>query len=145
MCTRPCWGTPSEIQKIIDSGLGNRLYSDYWSRNSDHGDINMIQPALKGHESNNAPFWPRNDHGCTFWKNGLCELHDSGMKPIEGRLAHHSKDYEAEDKSLEMSVHEMVARTWDNEEGRQVYENWIKDHYIEREEIDDETDDGVHS
>ncbi len=29
------------------------------------------------------------EHGCVFWKNGLCELHDLKLKPTEGRLSYH--------------------------------------------------------
>jgi hypothetical protein len=29
--TRPCWGTPQEIQKIIDAGFGDKLMLDCWA------------------------------------------------------------------------------------------------------------------
>lgn len=130
MCTRPCWGTPENIQKLIDAGFGNRLYADYWcGRRVEDSDINMIQPALKDFEHGIAPFWPRTEKGCTFWKDGLCELHDKGLKPIEGKLADCSKNsskLDEEKSKYGMTCHEMVARTWDSEEGRTLYENWIK-------------------
>ncbi|MCS2303739.1 hypothetical protein NXX23_17745 [Bacteroides ovatus] len=28
--------------------------------------------------------------GCTFFQDGLCELHAAGLKPTEGRLSHHT-------------------------------------------------------
>lgn len=30
------------------------------------------------------------DGHCTFFRNGLCELHDAGLKPTEGRLSYHT-------------------------------------------------------
>ena len=32
MCKyRPCWGTPEELEKIIEAGFSNRLMMDYWA------------------------------------------------------------------------------------------------------------------
>lgn len=31
--------------------------------------------------------------GCTFFSAGLCTLHALGLKPLEGRISHHSKDW----------------------------------------------------
>lgn len=30
------------------------------------------------------------DEGCIFFHDGLCELHDKGLKPTEGRLSYHT-------------------------------------------------------
>lgn len=29
------------------------------------------------------------DGSCVFYNDGKCELHENGLKPTEGRLAHH--------------------------------------------------------
>jgi hypothetical protein len=116
-CQRPCWGTPSEIQKLIDAGF-NRLMYDYWVRsNEEGGDIDIICPALKGYENRAAPFWPEGQ--CTFQdENGLCELHDLGLKPLEGRVVHCKASFP--------SLHEDVAMTWDTEEGKAIVSLFMK-------------------
>jgi Fe-S-cluster containining protein len=84
MCEhRPCWGTPEEIEKIIEAGLGDRLMNDYWIESPQ--DVQIFSPAIVGYEGRTAPFMPIG--ACTFLKNGLCELHDKGLKPLEGRTA----------------------------------------------------------
>lgn len=58
--------------------------------------------------------------GCTFQTtNGMCELHDKGLKPLEGRLAHHSLN--AGD------LHFEVAQLWDNKKGQEIVEKWKKE------------------
>jgi hypothetical protein len=58
------------------------------------------------------------DSGCVFHVNRLCQLHDAGLKPFEGKVAHHSRDGK--------NIHEAVAAAWDNDEGRAVVARWRK-------------------
>ena len=78
MCRIPCLGTPEDISNLINAGYGNRLKESFWAFGiiaETHEDvIKMIQPEIK-------------DGWCTFYKNGLCELHNLGLKPLEGKLA----------------------------------------------------------
>lgn len=84
--TRPCWGTPKDILKIINAGYGKKLMLDWWGNMvGDEIDFYMIVPAIKGYESYRAPIYPIGE--CTFYKDGLCELHNLKLKPLEGRLA----------------------------------------------------------
>lgn len=84
MCERrPCWPTPDEAKRIKDAGFGDRLMIDYWVESPT--DIKIECPAIVGYEGLNAPFIPVGR--CTFLKDGLCELHDLGLKPLEGRVA----------------------------------------------------------
>lgn len=81
-CRTPCIGTPEDITKLIEAGYQSRLSPTLWAAGmlmglTDHP-IKMLQPI-------------REDNGwCTFYHDGLCELHDKGLKPTEGRLSHHS-------------------------------------------------------
>lgn len=54
------------------------------------------------------------EHGCVFWKDGLCELHDRGLKPTEGRLSYHvlTEENICFSKSLTWNV----AKEWLNAE-----------------------------
>lgn len=53
-------------------------------------------------------------HGCTFWKNGLCELHNQGLKPTEGRLSYHVLT--EENLNFGKSLTWNVAKEWINTE-----------------------------
>ena len=80
-CHQPCLGTPQDILRLVEEGYAERLSYTQWAagifmRCTDHV-VNMIQPKVEGD-------W------CTFYHDGLCELHDKGLKPTEGRLSHHS-------------------------------------------------------
>lgn len=117
MCMRPCWGTPEDIQKIIDEGLGNRLWLDY-CYGGDEKDIKLISPALKSQEGKTAQFIPISTAGCTFWKDGLCELHDLNLKPSEGKFAIC--------KDPQENLHEDVKKTWETKEGKELVKKWRK-------------------
>lgn len=116
MCKeRPCWGTPEEIEKIMESGFSHRLMYDYWAggfSEDSETDIPIIAPAIVKYEGKNAPFWPRGR--CTFLNSkNRCEIY--AIRPIEARVAHHDQ---------KVGVHKEVAETWDTLEGKRVYEKW---------------------
>jgi hypothetical protein len=127
MCRRPCWGTVEEIKKLIDSGYGDRLMADYWV--GDITDCNIIGPALKDYEGQKAPFIPTSSKGCTFWKDGLCELHEKGLKPLQARLAHHTQTEDSSQK-----IHEQIADLWNSDEARALSRVWFEKYCIEENE-----------
>lgn len=89
MCRRPCWGTPVEVEKIIHAGYGKRLMLYFYDK-SITDSIELLTPALKGGEgrSLHTEYFAQRNTSCTFQdKRGLCELHDKGLKPIEGRMS----------------------------------------------------------
>lgn len=106
MCeNRPCWPTPLESDAIVAAGLGHRLMDDYWV-DDENGDIPIVGPAIVGYEQRSAPFWPTGR--CTFLsKNGLCELHSLGLKPLEGRAMDHSSTHEDS-----VAVREHIVNLW---------------------------------
>jgi len=116
MCKRrPCWPSPQEAKAIIDAGFSNRLWLDWWLGASI---IYVIGPAAKGQEENKVVSWPAGE--CTFLTSeGLCELHNLELKPIEARKADHRKQ--------DPSLHQKVAMLWDSLEGRQVVEQWDRE------------------
>lgn len=75
MCKVPCIGTPKDIEAIIDAGYADRLKETMWMVGYlavKEKPIAMIQPTEK-------------DGWCAFRQpDGLCELHDRGLKPTEG-------------------------------------------------------------
>lgn len=133
MCNRPCWPIPSEIAPIIAAGEGHRLMLDWWVGNfrddNDEydGDVYILCPANPGREGQEASssFWILSE-GCAFHtSDGLCQLHDRGLKPLEGRVAHHRQ------QNSKVNVHELVARAWDTEEGRDVVAQWCSSMGVE--------------
>lgn len=61
---------------------------------------------------------------CTFYHDGLCELHDLGLKPTEGRLSHHSitKENFKFGKSLSWNV----AKEWMDMRNGEIVEEIIR-------------------
>jgi hypothetical protein len=119
MCQAPCCGTPAEINALIEAGYGDRLMLDDWP-----GDEDMMKPALKGHERQKAPWATKTEEGCTFWKEGKCELHDTGLKPMHARLAHHDNtDDDWRDICAELK------KTWQGEEAEICITNWREKYY----------------
>ena len=81
-CHTPCLGTPEDISKLIEAGYQDRLAPTQWMvgmlMKVHDRPILMVQPKVEGNG------W------CTFYHDGLCELHDLGLKPTEGKLSHHT-------------------------------------------------------
>ena len=121
MCTkRPCWGTPEEIEGLLHLGYGDRFMRDYWYGTSpDYNDIDIISPAIISYEGKTAPFWPTGR--CTFLTvDGKCELHNTGFKPKEGRLAI-CGDGTPDD------LHKEIAMEWDNGQAQDLANKWYEE------------------
>lgn len=102
MCRTPGLATPQEIMTLIEKGYEKRLQTTIWGVGMLLGitdkPIGMVQPRI-------VNGW------CTFRKkNGLCELHDLGLKPTECRLAHHSIGIDSYDFSKNIAW--LVAKQW---------------------------------
>lgn len=101
-CRTPCLGTPQDIGRLIDAGYADRLAPTIWMVGMILGlskkPIQLIAPKV-------VNGW------CTFRRpDGLCELHDKGLKPTEGRLAHH--DLNKNDLDPRRNLTWLVASTW---------------------------------
>ncbi len=72
----PCQGTPSDILKLVLTGYGEFIEKVvYLGLNKGEYPIEMYQ--IKGFGYKNR---------CPFFENGLCKLHNLGLKPTEGRM-----------------------------------------------------------
>lgn len=79
MCRRAvCLGTPQDILNLINNGHIHRLRMTENRAFVQYGfdTYEMIQPEYDDEKG-----------ACTFFNNGLCELHNAGLKPTEGKLA----------------------------------------------------------
>ena len=119
-CDNVCLGTPEDIEKIIDAGYKDKLTSTEWCVAILAGvyplPINMIQAI-------------QTDKGCAFFKDGLCELHDKGLKPTEGRLSHHSTTIE--NFKFSKSLGWNVAKEWLDPENLPIIQRIIEKMGIE--------------
>lgn len=103
LCRTPCIGTPDDINALLGAGYGDRLATTLWGVGMVLGltsrPIRMIQPAL----AENG--W------CTFRRpDGLCELHEKGLKPLEGKLA--SCRPKPAGWNIEKDFSWLIAQTW---------------------------------
>jgi hypothetical protein len=110
-CHAPCLGTPQDILRLIDAGYGDRLTTTEWAAGVIMGCtthiVRMVQARIDGG-------W------CTFFHDGLCELHDLGLKPTEGRLSHHS--IKLENWIPKKSISWNVARLWEEPSCQHIVE-----------------------
>lgn len=80
MCAHSsCVPTPDEARALIKRGYADRMACFMQSRDG------VVSRYVAPRFGADQAFGP-----CTFFRDGLCELHDIGLKPLEGRLAHHS-------------------------------------------------------
>lgn len=84
-CLHPCIGTPEDMELIKIAGFGDRLIEG----EVENTDIIII-----------APKYDSLKKACTFFTNGLCELHDLGLKPTVGKLSHHSTTHIKQGKMI---------------------------------------------
>jgi hypothetical protein len=117
MCKTRCWPSPEEARKMIEVGLAFRMMKEtHYIRNVE-GEVYVICPAIPLFGGKDAP-WAVARKGCVFFtRDQKCELHGTGYKPIEARLA--DCRFETQD-----DLHDGVGALWGSEEGREVVGLW---------------------
>ena len=119
MCeNRPCWPTPDEAEKMLNAGLARKMMLDYWVNRPE--DIYILAPAIVGYGADNAPFWP-SGRCILLSSDGLCKIHDSGFKPLEGAVADCQNDKASE------GVREFIVSQWDTPKGKKLVQRWEKE------------------
>tara|TARA_Y100000310_G_scaffold63233_1_gene58526 strand:+ start:609 stop:1097 length:489 start_codon:yes stop_codon:yes gene_type:complete len=117
--SRVGWPTPDEAQALIDAGYAGRLMLDFWIKDDRvDADVLILAPAALECEGKQAPSNPI--AACSFFSaEGLCNLHDAGLKPFECKVAKHDND--ACD-----TLHEEVARLWHEADTEPMLDAWSK-------------------
>ncbi|MBD5237737.1 MAG: hypothetical protein HDS62_09485 [Bacteroidales bacterium] len=101
-CRTPCLGTPEDIDRLIRAGYGDRLAPTLWGAGILIGCTNKIIKLIAPKQEDNG--W------CAFrTSDGLCELHDKGLKPTEGKLTHHSNPLKV---SPNRNLTWLIAKEW---------------------------------
>lgn len=98
-----CLGTPEDIVKLVNAGYSDRLMRTMWG-------AGVMMGLVKEPVEIVAPYYDRAKGSCTFFTNGLCELHDLGLKPTEGKLSHHSTD--VDNFNAKKSLSWLVVKEW---------------------------------
>ncbi len=114
-CIRPGWWTVEEAARAFDAGYEKRMMLEL----SPEFSFGVLSPAFKGCEGAVATNAYKNS-GCTFLADGLCELHGSGLMPLECRFCHHDR------KGLGIQCHSDLEADWRTPAGRELVERWNK-------------------
>ncbi len=131
----PGWFEPREAILAIEAGFAGRLMLDWLEPCSEVGNeerIYVLAAASVGHEGREAPDIPDGPGAwllignwskgrCTFLdKDKKCEIHNSGFKPVQCRLASGC------DKEIAKGCPDnyAVAKLWDCQEGQKVVKQW---------------------
>lgn len=132
MCQRtPCLGTPHDILALIDAGYADQLSYSEWAAGMLLGHIVRPVPMVQIKTTGDS-----RDGCCVFYSDGKCELHDLGLKPTEGRLAHH--EVFPRELLREYNLTYQVAREWMIEENLDVIREIVqklKEHLDKKEKM----------
>lgn len=112
-CKTPCLGTPADIEKLIDAGYGGKIKPTVWAAGILMGCTDQLVHMYQL-EMTNA--------GCILFKDGLCSIHNTGLKPTEGRLSHHSQTPVLPNKNLTW----LVAKEWLDDKNIPIIERIIE-------------------
>lgn len=108
MCHTPCIPTPEDVGRLIDAGHKDKLLPTVWAVGlvwgTHHTTVDIIAPkrdVLTGF--------------CVFRDcGGFCELHNSGLKPLEGKLAHHnSRKYNSVEDLKKSAPLLLIIESWE--------------------------------
>jgi hypothetical protein len=114
-CLRPGWWTVDEAKRAIRAGYATRMMLEL----SPDRAWGVLSPAFYGCEGacalkECAPF------GCNFLRYGLCELHGTGLMPLECRYCHHLR------KGMGLKCHADIERDWRTPAGQTLVRAWIE-------------------
>ena len=112
-CRRPGWWTVEEAAAALDAGYGNRMMLEMAPGNA----FGVLSPAFRGAEEHFATD-AFADRGCTFLEKDLCQLHGTGLQPLECRFCHHDRIGEGE------RCHADIGRQWNTAAGRALVVKW---------------------
>lgn len=128
MCHRtPCLGTPEEMLAIKNAGFGDRLiviriYDTF-----------MLSPdSIESRDRFN--YWQIEGRCKFLTSKGLCQLHDLGLKPIEGRAAIHDGGEVSHPKAFisdQRMFREGLARSWRRPLGQAIIKQFEREYELE--------------
>jgi len=112
-CIRPGWWSVEEAEKAVQAGFADRMMLEISPERS----FGVLSPAFKGNEGNYS-LQVFSKKGCTFLKNGLCEIFGTEFQPLECRYCHHDR------KGLGIKCHSDIEKEWKSKRGQILIVNW---------------------
>jgi hypothetical protein len=112
-CRRPGWWTVAEAARAIEAGCAQRMMLEM----SPDRAFGVLSPAFRGCEGRFAS-GEFSTRGCTFFQNERCELHASGLMPLECRYCHHER------AGFGPRCHADIGRDWNTSAGRALIVRW---------------------
>jgi len=114
-CKRPGWWTVEEAASAIKAGYASRMMLEMAPERT----FGVLSPAFKGCEGDFA-LARCAEKGCTFLRENLCELHGTGLQPLECRFCHHDR------LGLGEKCHADIEKEWHTSAGRGLVVQWSK-------------------
>jgi hypothetical protein len=102
-----------EAAKAVEAGHGTRMMLEL----SPDRSFGVASPAFKGNEGEFA-LQRHAGNGCTFLREGRCELHGTGLQPLECRFCHHDR------VGLGPKCHADLEMDWQTPAGRALVRRW---------------------
>lgn len=113
-CRRPGWWTVEQAEKAFAAGYAHRMMLEI----SPEFTFGVLAPAFRGNEGKVAVS-VFSQNGCSFLKNGLCELHGTGLMPLECRFCHHDRIGAGKMCHLELE------KDWNTTPGQALVGKWL--------------------
>jgi len=114
-CLRPGWWTVEEAKDAVAAAYGNRMMLEVAPERT----FGVLAPAFKGCEGSFA-LQQFADRGCTFLQGGRCELHGTGLQPLECRFCHHDRPGSGP------QCHAALESDWHSPAGRTLIARWSR-------------------
>ena len=114
-CIRPGWWSAEEANRAIDLGYADKMMLEV----SPEMTFGLLSPAFKGCETNFA-LQEFSANKCTFLKNDLCGLFETGVQPLECRFCHHERVGEGK------KCHNAIEKDWNTFRGQKTVKKWIE-------------------
>ena len=118
-CQRPGWWSVEEAAQALQAGYANRMMLEI----SPEHDFGVLSPAFGGCEGRFA-LQEFAKNGCTFLSDGLCELHESALEPLECRFCHHTR------VGRGPQCHAALEKDWHTPAGQTLVENWARSQHL---------------
>jgi len=114
-CNRPGWWSVDQARLAVKAGYSSRMMLEV----SPELTFGVLSPAFKGCEGLfSLQCYSKNK--CTFFIKDLCELHTSGLVPLECQFCHHSRP------GLGPHCHHALENDWKTKAGQSLVEQWTK-------------------
>jgi hypothetical protein len=113
-CRRPGWWTVAEAARAVDAGLAGRMMLEMAPELT----FGVLAPAFRGAEGNFG-LQEFASGGCGFLHDDRCQLHGTGLMPLECRFCHHVRRGQGE------ACHRDLEKDWNTPEGQALVERWM--------------------